>query len=76
MILESPTETEGSSVSETKPDNDQQGDQQQRSERPRVKGIICTGGMRFTAKWLIAEASYAPENWIVFGDGEFHVTII
>ena len=76
MILESTAETEGMSVSETKPDNDQQKDQQQRSERPRVKGIICTGGMRFTAKWLIAEASYAPENWIVLGDGKLHVILI
>ena len=30
----------------------------------RVKGIICMCGMRFATKWLVAEASYAPNEWI------------
>jgi len=34
----------------------------------RVKGVICTGGMRFSTKWLIAESSYAPEDWIKYSD--------
>ena len=53
----------------------QQPDQQdQRTERPRVKGIICTGGMRFTAKWLIAESSYAPDHWIAYGKGKLYIS--
>ena len=42
---------------------------EQQQQRRRVKGIICTGGMRFATKWLIAEASYAPECWIEYGTG-------
>ena len=64
VILEPPSDADDVIVNEeSQSPNPQQ-------SRARVKGIICTGGMRFSTKWLVAEASYAPDNWIAYGAGK------